>query len=261
MGPAGRRGPRTFGASTTSVRSWARESQAAGGGQDTGDNPLAVPDLTPPALPNPLRGTAPAQILAQGWAGTRGPAQLGTGRGLRCCLPCPPPPSAAGRFPVPAAMPRAPGGGPPAGRGVPGGAQSTVRLLGWISRLITARLRARWGAIRPPATCPTWAPPMALSRLPPGTSAFRWSPHTSRRRARWPCLPWMARHGAAETHPGARPWHGSAPAAGSTTALSCLIRGRCSRARRAKGCRALHPRQGPCPAVPADGSRSLFSYK
>ncbi|KFR02284.1 Calcium/calmodulin-dependent protein kinase type 1, partial [Nipponia nippon] len=36
---------------------------------------------------------------------------------------------------APHTTPRVPDGGPPAGRGLPGGAQSTVRLLGWISRI------------------------------------------------------------------------------------------------------------------------------
>ena len=124
--------------------------------------------------------------------------------------------------------------------------QSAVRLLGWISGLIRARLRARRGASTLPTACPTWALPTALPRLLPGTSVLRDG---------------TAWHRAAETHLRARPRHSSAAAAGSAMALSCLIRGRCSRAGRAGACRALHPQQGPCPAIPAGGSRSLFSYK
>lgn len=126
---------------------------------------------------------------------------------------------------VPCAVLRVPDGGPLAGRGVPSDAYGTIRLLGWINRLITSRLRSQHSANTLPVT-PVSSPPGHCQRF-------------------WLALglPWVLQDGTAEGY--CNPHGGSAPAQldlGNTTALSCLIWGWCSHTGRAEGAR--HPIAG-----------------
>lgn len=137
-----------------------------GGERDTGDNPLMVPDpashsgfAKPAAWNGASSNIGPRRGPPLGWHTRARAAGYRQGFAMLPALPATP---QLRSWPVPHAgsSPAVPDGGPPAGRGVPGGARSTVRLLGWISGLITARLRARQSTSTLPATCPAWVPQM-----------------------------------------------------------------------------------------------------
>lgn len=135
MGPAGRRGSRIFSGSMISEMSWARELQT---GVTSSDSLPVVMGLAPQALPSLPCGTSSNpgprwELHMRGHAWGTGATSLW-------------------RWLVPCAVLRVPVGGPLAGRRAPGSAHGTVRLLGWISRLITSRLRAQHSANTLPVT-------------------------------------------------------------------------------------------------------------